>query len=715
MKKTHCISCLLSLFLSLNSIWAQERESYPQEVRLALSQAGANRKSFEEVLKAYADDSFKHQAACYLIANMPFHYVGGRVVSCDTRLDSLWRAADDSYWTLIQGSTAEQQESDPLHGLIEDTARSFSQRVATMRLSEPVLEVDEAPDIEALDGEFVRKQVDYACALREKDPRLQKITTKDFFDYVLSYRAIDDYPLVTSNAELGQTYAKYLQADTAQTSLHLSERYNRAAWWLRHHGGDYPFDSSIGFRENLFTGDFHDCVDKAFYAAQIYRACGWPAAVEFNVAYKLWNGKHFHLSIPQTICENWQSFSPETELPRDAENRFRECLNIYRFHFDRQQNSPGMLKRQGECVPEELSSLFIEDVSPHYVPTCALQMPVPSTVSEKHNLVYLASFQSRIGLVAATWGRIDPQKNVAVFDNVVEDNIYFPVYTDSIGTMIPFAAPFRLGHHASKEIVTPDSECLAQFVKKGESTSTNRVQKIAIARKFPRKPSTMKLAERTVGTYVIASDSANFAFADTLARINTIPSDEWTDLPLNTQRPYRFYRVCAPQSDPHLQLSEIQFLTKTAYGYPNTTQPTALDGGTTADSVWCRVLDEPLDKCKSKSEYDGNVQTAPDAWPDVTLRLKEAQRVECLRYVVKNADNHVKTGHWYALHQWTERGWENIWHGRTKTNHLPELELNVGGLYWLSDLSEGTEELPFLLKEDGTVEFPHEYLLNTQE
>ena len=95
----------------------------------------------------------------------------------------------------------------------------------------------------------------------------------------------------------------------------------------------------------------------------------------------------------------------------------------------------------------------------------------------------------------------------------------------------------------------------------------------------------------------------------------------------------------------------------------------------------------------------------------MTFTLKEAQKVECLRFMVKNEDNHVKTGNLYVLHKATPNGWTTVWQGMTKTNHLPPLNLSVGTWYWLELIGEGQEELPFLIHPNGSIEFPHSWLL----
>lgn len=687
----------------------QKHRQHPLLVKAALEHAGPNRSSLEQMLAYYQPGSLEYRAACFLVSHMPYHTTGGRILEVDPLLDSTIHAACHDYAQLINGTSAQEQESDPLHRKIKLAAQESAKHNSTRNWKEPQLRVEEKSDVEAINGDFIRRQVDYVCKLRRNSPILQQMSEEDFFDYVLPYRSVTNYPLVTTADTLGRMFGPFLQARTDDDAVSFSERYNRTTWWLRHWGGTYPFDDYIGWREMFFARDFHDCVDMAFYGAQIYRACGWPACVEYNTGYKLWNGRHFDLVVPLKVGGEWLSFSPETELPRPANERFKHCLNIYRLHFASQSDSPAMLHAAGEPIPEELKDACIEDVSSHYVKVCSLNQPIPSGIPTAHRLAYLASFKSHRGWEPVTWGMIDRTNGCIRFAHVVTDNIYLPMALDSQGRMLPISAPFKLeASDALPTVVTPQSKCYQPLLSASAQTKKTTA---LVKRKFPRKPSMLTCAQRAVGTVVLASDQADFSHADTLAVIRKMPEDVWTDLPLSTHRPYLFYRVSAPQTDPHLQLSELQFLVPSSCHTPNAVSPTPLDGGTQTDSLWQRVLDEPLEKSQKKAEYDGNVQTAPDRWPNVTLRLQQPQLVTRLRFMVKHADNHVKANGWYTLHHWTGHGWEDAWTGITTTNHLPALPLDVGGLYWLEDLRGGQEELPFLIRENGSQEFPHEWLL----
>lgn len=686
---------------------------YPSQVEKALLKAGKNRASLERVLKLYQNDKEKYAAACYLIANMPLHSQAGAIEWYDPQIDKILEQNDQAYYCIIKGTTGDEQERNPLHETIKQTANESAKRLEQLKLQEPRITEAEMQDITTLTGDFIQQQIELAFSLRERMPRLKQMPLDDFFEYVLAYHAIPDYPLISDKVVLHNVFDKYLQVDTAKTARCIAERYNRAIWWLGHWGGKYPFDNTLGWKELFFTSTDHDCVDIANYAAMIFRACGWPAAVEYNVAYKIFSGRHFNLAIPSAdwldkwnAYQGWQSFSPQSELPQEAGKRFQNCLNIYRLHFSPTKNSPYTLRASYEPIPTEFESPFIEDVSRLYTSTAKVELPLSSKIPDSYELAYLASFTSHSGLTAVTWGKIDRKNRKIRFDNVVTNHIYFPVYLTKDHKLVPFASPFKLdGTSKSNVIINSHSPYYHSLLTESPSAMVSAT----LLHKFPRKPKLLEQAKQSVGTYIIASNTDDFTQADTLATLTFTPEDVWTDLPLKPTRPYRFYRVCAPKSDPHLHLSEIQFLTFKSRQYANTIIPTMADS-----NIYQRLMDEPLEKCRWKAEYDGNYQTAPDKWPNVTLKLQESQYVDCLHFMIKNADNHIRSHHFYLLYQWTDKGWEIICQGEAKNDSLPTLPLQTNHLYWLSDITSGNEELPFFINKDGVQVFPHQWLLESE-
>ncbi len=694
---------------------AQKASLHSEALEQALSLAGTNRKSLENALKSCEGDTLRYQALRYLIENMPYHHTGGIIGGVDAVVDSLVSKADSKYYSLVSEATEEMQETDPLHRIIKETATQFANQLKVHEWKEPVVEENFLSDICSVDGNMLLRHVNYMCQLWRTFPSLQKYPFKCFLEYVLPYRSITDYPLVTSADALGNIYAKYLSRYAEGSIVDFSKCYNRTTWWLRHFGGNYPFDSSIGWKEMFFTGDFHDCVDKAFYAAQIYRACGWPAAVDYNIAYKVWRGKHYDLSVPTKPNGEWMSFSPETEKPTTAGSRFAQCLNIYRCHFSLQTNTPFFISEGKEPLPADLADPCLEDVSSSYTKTCQLVLPLSALVPASHKLVYLASFQPTEGWVPVTWGLVNRKKQVMKFSNVVTDNIYLPVCLNSEGNVVPLGKPFKLlDVEKAGVVVTQQSasykELAVNIVPANQLTSGAHRVTLEISRKYPPKHHLVELAQRMVGAYIVASDDADFQNQDTLAVITSVPKDGWTDVALNSTRPYRYYRFCAPKSDPHMRLSEIRFLSDSKHAYKNTGSVEKIYTDS-IDANWRWILDDTIENCRRKPEYDGNSQTAPERRAYVSLSLKEPQWVERVRIKAKNAENHVVAKHWYVLRRWTSEGWETVWQGQAQKHHLPPLLLLENGMYWLSDLTKGKEDLPFVVTKDGSISFVHEWIM----
>lgn len=676
---------------------------FPSAVMSALQKAGANRESLEKMLRHYkhCGNDEKYKAACFLVSGMPYHQQNCHIRSYDKRLDSLCQSSMAAYYTLTKDATVAEMENSPLRQTLLDSAQAAGSRATAINFSSPQVEAAMRPDIETLSGEFIAAHIEHVFMLRKTVERIRKLSFSDFCEYVLPYRAMGNYPVVLPSGKFRDDYNRFMRADSSTDITESIARYNQAMWWIRRWNGQFPFDVPLGYPDLCFNG-FQDCVDVANYGAQIFRACGIPAAVEFNVAYKVLDTRHFTVAVMDDEGR-WMSFSPESELPSHDHSRLAPALNIMRLHFGPQRNNPAALA-QGEPLPEVLSDPCIEDVSHLYLDVGSLTIDIEKRIPRSRRLAYLASFQPGCGLVAVTWGKVSHFGRKVKFQQVVKDHIYFPVYCDDMGRLVPFAAPFVVRSSDNEDGIKVER----LLHPSGKYIATT------LHRKYPRKPHLERKAQTVPGTVVLGADTKDFSHPDTLGVITQVPKAEWTDLSLSISRPYRYYRVQATQANPHLFLAELQFLTERSRGYANVVEPVSLHGNIAPalHEKWVRLLDEPLEKCGWKAEYDGNVQTAPDAYPNVTFRLESPQWVDRLRYMVKHADNGISPGDTYALYRWTDEGWKEVWRKQAVSNSLPAGKLEIGALYWLANTSRGREELPFVITADGRQEFPHASRLN---
>lgn len=675
---------------------------HPNDVMYALTRAKENRKGLEELLNYYKkNDKEKYQAACFLIANMPWHKQYYHIKNIDKRLNEKLETADSLYYELVKNhNDNELFNNDFYENILAKKDQAFRKEIESIIFEQPNIDRTELLDIEFIDKEFLKRQIEHSFNLRRELKNIQKLKDEEFYEYILSYRALNSTPAISANV-YNKRYAKYLHNDTCSNVENLVRRYNITLRRLRNWGGIYPFRIPIGEYELFFNG-FHDCVLIADYGALILRACGQPAAVEYNIAYKFWNGNHYHVSIPTK--RGWETFSPESGLPMYKDYRFYETLNIYRINYSRQLDNPYSLKNTNEPIPDNLSDARIKDVTKEICSTVELSLSFKEQTN--HKLAYLGSFVSQdLGLRPVTWGLINHKNNTVDFKNVVPDNLYFPIYMDEFGDYHSFGNPFVLS--------LKNGTTYIQEINPG----SNKKVTAKIERKYPRKPHLLKQAEKVIGTFIIASNIEDFSVADTIGYIRDTPQTFWEYIELDIKQPYQYYRVCSAEKPAKLRLGELRFLTKKKYNYENTEVLSRENSSSiTYDSTWLWILDEPFKKCSWKAEYDNDPKTAPDKWPDVTLKLKYPQYVHRICYVAKHADNTVNDRDRYDLYTWSDGFWKRT-HKNLETigRYIIVNELIPNQLYWLHKKGEGKEELPFYLDDNGIQHFPHLQFLKKNE
>lgn len=608
----------------------------------------------------------KSYAARFLISNMRYHQLGGIINYYDPKIDAVIHDNDTHYYHLIKGSSAKEQESEPLHSVLKEWALSAANLNEAKTYQDLEVQVTIENDTSGIDVHFIERQIEYAFGLRESIPQIKAMPLTDFCAYILPYRAIFDYPLVSGAEDLATIFYKYLTAPDINTADEIAAAYNRTLWWFRKSGGKYPYDSMMGWKE-LFFAKFHDCVDIANYATCIFRSCGIPSAVEYNAARRFGVGRHFMTGFMDKYG-NWATFSPEAELPSKKGNKYVNSLNIYRDHFEGLSSSPFCIKSDSEQIPDFFSNPGMEDITSKYLTTASLQIPITDSITSGNNLAYLAVFSPYPpGITPVTWGRIEADS--VAFKNIVPNELYFPVFFTEGKEYRPFSPPFCIESSLEEDSIFT----ITPIVQTADTVS------LYVTRKHPPRPSFARDARNTAGTVVLGCMSKDFHNADTLAVFPEGLDDRWHVLDFEPKQAYSFYRIQTPPEDPHIHLAEIQFYN---------------------DSV--RVFDEPLEKCRWKKEYDGKVTTAPEKWPNVTLSLPYPQIVNNIHYVVKNDDAGIKIGHCYSVNEWTKEGWKIIANHQVIEDRLYLNNVVSGKLYWIHDITVPDEnELPFTIDSNG--------------
>ena len=102
-KKANWLACLAIALSVLSSVSCGEGTSRDAELESALSFAGENRHELEKVLGHYAEGTLRHEAARFLVVNMPGHYsfrdtltVGRYASGVDSIVSAMAGAGTDS-------------------------------------------------------------------------------------------------------------------------------------------------------------------------------------------------------------------------------------------------------------------------------------------------------------------------------------------------------------------------------------------------------------------------------------------------------------------------------------------------------------------------------------------------------------------------------------------------------------------------------------------
>lgn len=172
---------------------------------------------------------------------------------------------------------------------------------------------------------------------------------------------------------------------------------------------------------------------------------------------------------------------------------------------------------------------------------------------------------------------------------------------------------------------------------------------------------------------------------------------------------YRYYRFCTSNSEP-VNIAHMEFLGNYSPNH-NCAIPTALPVFSEEELVpqkscqLYRINGVPI-RTGSKPEYafDNNYNTYVGA-ASIGMDFKTPVQITSIRFVPRNANNMIVPGNSYMLLYYNGE-WKEHKVLRAEHQYLDFENVPVATLYWLRNLTEGKEELPFFYI-DGKQYFLH--------
>ena len=611
-----------------------------EKLERALTAAGDNRLELEKVLRRYAADPERSEAARWLIMNMPMHFTStGKELE---KYREYFRIASD--------------HSLDIRSLV-DSLDSVQGNIISSRIRH-------IPDITTIDSAFLVAHIDAAFRARESKPWGKNVRWEDFLEFVLPYR-VGDEPATLWRDTIMTRYSDLIDSVAAlpgsEDPLFAADALYRG--WIGRKKFKWTSRLPVGPRIGVEITDWKTgaCRERADGMTYLLRTAGLPASLHLAPVRGDLNDSH---SWGVIYDRNGYPYIPEQHS--DSASLFKvpvakvqcETFSINEEVLASFTHDPG--------APSALRNPFMRDMTAAYLPPAAVNPFRLSldmlTGTEKGDTVYIASASHRewvpVGYGVAGRDSVD-------FGYVGKDVVCVAGRLDE-GVFTPVSYPFRY---------TSGGETI--YYSAGKNIPVNLYSKCSVT--------VGDFAGRMVGGVFETSDTSDFASADTLFMIAECPKRLFTEVRIDSMPPRRYVRYRGADKT-YCNVAEISL-----YEEPEDTV-----------KMTGKVIGTPGSQDAAHeytSAWDGDPYTSMDhkersgAWTG--LDLGHPRKISRIVYTPRNRDNFIHLGYSYELFYFDrDKGWISL--GITKADSdVISMDAPEGALLYLHCLDGGQAERIF--------------------
>lgn len=643
---------------------------YPRDVENALQQSGENRDNLIAVLEHFRnnENQLKYKAACFLIANMPYHK---SLMKIDVAPEY------EIYFNSIDSILRQFPEA------IHDN--NLKQELAARYDNLPNITVSNGNhDIKTVTSTYLVDCIEEAFNRWETSPLLQKMEFDEFKEYILPYRVVNE-PLPPMKQKLYDLTNDCILS-RGLIDIHMPiEQYKQHALAQKSMNRFIKTDTHTGIYDIYLPVFAADCGNLAATTCNIFRACGIPVVYEFTPQWTDRSNRHYWCASPDGSGKFKPYTPPYNNLMEDWELSIKHAGKIYRATYEANKNTPYFLKSDNETIPEIFDNPCIADVTDNYHQCYDIELPVPDEVG-KNKLAYLAFFNI-YGLNPVAWGKISGQS--AKFEKVPLNMVFFPVYISSNdGKPVQFNKPFVIKKTSSDETAIDFITC-----------NFDSLISMHLLRKFPHKPHLVKYRENLNGALILASNHEKGRY-DTLYHIPATPKPYWQRYTFANNNKYRYYKIATADGSP-VEIAEYEWLCdrKTINGEAPNPLPILKHPEEIHIEKFVKISGQPMRSGPLRmNATDEDLNTYAES-PWVGTCFNQPVCITGLQLYPRNARNGIEHGNEYALMYFHDGKW--VEHCRIKaTYEFLDID-NVPGstIYLLRNLTSGKEELPFFYHE----------------
>ena len=646
MKRLFYISfILISLFCS-----CKNNVDY---LEYALISAGRNRPQLEQVLEHYKDDPEKLSAAKFLIENMPAHY--------SYQGEDINRYYELAYKIITSQLTPKEQR---------DSLLSISEKQFLG------LEYRTIPDVKVITSDFLIHNIDAAFEKWKSCEWASHLTFDDFCEWLLPYKAVELQNLDSWRDTLSNYFG-----DAITNMVVDDDQYGTTYYTLdavrnniiskvkplgMYNNSGYPLLSA----ELLHKQTFGRCEDYVNLAVLTYRSVGLPAVIDETPYWGRYRAGHTWYTILSDRGEELHAEWDVSSVPGWSFFQDKRIPKVYRRKYAINRERVVYKNESAYKYPFDLCQ---HDITDKYFRTTDIEIELFKDITIVEDYAYIATFNGKnIDWAIVDYGNI--KKGVAKFNKMGRNVLYLVLVYDG-NKLVPASKPF---------VITKTGEI--RYIDLDWHTK----ETVTLKRKYYESNNVAKMRNRILGGNIQCANNPQFNNAVTVYEITS------TDIPdiitLETTKKNRYWRYLSSDGT-YGSIAELSFFTN---------DTTDIKG----NYIYC----SNATSAEASKAFDGdrltNFETTVENDNWVGMDFGKPTEISYIRIVPRSDENDILPGDEYELKYWDGvGGWISAGTTIATDNRLQYNDIPKGALMWLSNHTRGWDERPFVILENGKIEW----------
>lgn len=646
MKRLFYISfILISLFCS-----CKNNVDY---LEYALISAGRNRPQLEQVLEHYKDDPEKLAAAKFLIENMPAHY--------SYQGEDINRYYELAYKIITSNLTPKEQR-DSLLSISEKHFLGLEHRTI--------------PDVKVITSDFLIHNIDDAFEKWKTFEWASHLTFDDFCEWLLPYKAVELQNLDSWRDTLSNYFG-----DAITNMVVDDDQYGTTYYTLdavrnniiskvkplgMYNNSGYPLLSA----DLLHKQTFGRCEDYVNLAVLTYRSVGLPAVIDETPYWGRYRAGHTWYTMLSDRGEELHAEWDVGSVPGWSFFHDKRIPKVYRRKYAINRERVVYKNESAYKYPFDLCQ---HDITDKYFRTTDIEIELFKDVTIVEDYAYIATFNGKnIDWAIVDYGSI--KKGVAKFNKMGRNVLYLALVYDG-NQLVPASKPF---------VITKTGEI--RYIDLDWHTK----ETVTLKRKYYESNNVAKMRNRILGGKIQCSDNPQFKNATTVYEITS------TDIPdiitLETTKKNRYWRYLSSDGT-YGSIAELSFFTN---------DTTDIKG----NYIYC----SNATSAEASKAFDGdrltNFETTVENDNWVGMDFGKPTEISYIRIVPRSDENDILPGDEYELKYWDGvGGWISAGTTIATDNRLQYNDIPKGALMWLSNHTRGWDERPFVILDNGNIEW----------